>query len=572
MAVTDQELAQAMSAIDEDARIKVLQRAADLVLDRHINESSVSDLQIRSLFSGKSDEEIAAASQALLDKSYNFDDGDINVTISNLMQENGVTPQPATVHPDQAQQPVEPDEAQGETPEPTAVAENSLTRDSLEAIAASESFSPVVRESAQGILNVADQNHGGNVEEAVAALREESNEPATQAILNGDVSITTQPIIDREAFSQAFEGVENVEPLSDEQDAELRATYQEVIESGALGGMGNVDVMLRQVMNYADVEHDGSVSRAINALGEMEPDQAYDKLGLNNITVTMTAAPMGFENTEAEPSVGQPEATEQPAPDVQPAATEQPVESGASVEEARLDIPQSGMTVAEISAAVGSIPANMITRERLEDISQNGVPQWQASMIGMSPEEAQTMAQQALAVTDARFDGDVNAAMAFLRENGNNPEYANLTAAQLSQSLAEQPEVVQQAAATSAATPETQAAASTPEAAQAEARRAEMRAGLSEMFNGMGMTDVANSLDSNNPMEFIMAIFSALTGQTFSISNDSTAFAGLTTQDGQPVPTGTQVDPNSGEQIADTTVTDPDVVPGQQAAVVGMRA
>lgn len=558
---------------------EVLQAAADMhenPEDRvHPDMEGISYAQMNAVFSqtGLSDEEVRGISQATIDSAYNVHDGDVENALARItggtdprfapLNDEGRTLTEPTVPETTAPETTaaeatatEPEAAAPEVtetePEAAPTTESNLTRDSLVAITEHEGFPPTVRESAQAILTIADMEHAGDVDLAVAALRQEENTPVMDAVLNGEVTITTEPLLDREGFAQLHASMAEAEidPALEAQNAERRAGLEEIINSEFVPPA--VEVVYRNLINYADAEHDGSLNQAMAALGDMDADQAYETLNLNNVTTTMTSMPGTLDTERPQSELEQPAvegASGDAAPEIQ-----QPEVEGAS-----LGIPDSGTTLAEISASLNSIPAHMVTRENLEGIAESGIPEWTARIVGMTSQEAQTMAQEALAITDARFGGDLNAAVAFLNENVSNPEYANMTVAQLNTAMQQQTNDVEEPTATAGAAPTTttptatsaptQTAAATAADPQEEARKAQMRQDLSQMFNNMGMSEVASALDSNNPMQFITAMISALTGQTFSLSNDGTAFAGVQTPQGTSFPSGSQIDPATGNIV-----------------------
>ncbi len=258
------------------------------------------------------------------------------------------------------------------------------------------------------------------------------------------------------------------------------------------------------------------------------------------------------------------------------------------------------LTVGQIASTLDSAPSGMITRARLEDISQNGIPGWQASMLGVTAAQAQSVARDALEITDARFNGDVNAAMVWLRQNGNNPEYSGLTVDQASARLgqpapaaaspaagtavadATAPEAAEVNPAAGAAAPVATAAAAAGTAAATETAAAatpnqniEGMRRIMDMFNDGSFAQAFESGDWTQIFEMFMT---ALTGETFSMSNDPEAFAGATSPDGTLVPAGSQIDPATGNVVADpdpavAAAADParDTAPPQQA-VAGMTA
>ncbi len=744
MAVTDQELAQALTNMEGQQRQLILTRAADLVLDRHINDSPISDAQIREYFPGKTDAEIANAAQGFLDDMYNYHDGDIGRAITVLTSENNVSatqpPSPPVSEPE-ASPPAETEAAAGPEPESKTVVESDLSRSSLEAISSYEGFSQNVRDSAQKILEVADQEHDGDVSLAVASLRGEENTPEMAAVLNGDVEVSTTPLFDRETFRNAFEEVQPSEPLSSDQDALLRESYQGALASvetlsQSLPGAGNTtSVLLTQIMNYADTEHGGSLSAAANALAEMGPDQAYDTLGMGSFTQVTASAPLEFtvstqelapaevsttplldretfRNAFEEVQPSEPLSSDEDAllretyqnainaegagnegvvleqvvkyadaehggslsgavnalnemgsdkaydalnmsnvtvpqagastfdretftnvfEEVQPSeplssdedamlretyqnainaegagnegvvleqvvkyadaehggslsvavnalnemgpdqaydalnmdtVTVEPVSSpavpdvsaqetapAAETTEASASTPD-GMTIGEISATLESIPPAMVTRGNLENVAQNGVPAMVENMIGVSSENAQAMAKEALEITDARFDGNLDAAVTFLKTEGQNEQYANLTVSQLSDALESTPEVAQQATAQAAT-----AAGVGASSIMTEEQKARLQNDMTNMFNNVSTAFQEGGLEAGlasmeGLMEQLMTVFQQFFGGAsgFSISNDATAFAGAQAPNGFSMPEGTQLNPATGEPV-----------------------
>lgn len=479
MAVTSQELAQALSALEDKARRDVLERAADIVRDRHINKSPITDDQIRGLFPGKSDQEIADASQGLLDRAYNLNDGNVHGTINELISTNGASLQPAVQqqHAPAAGQPeitietLEPAVTPEPEPEPQTSSENTTTTVSYENVAKLEATTKLIALTS-----------GGNIT-AETMLKEIAE--GTAADSNALKTAFTDMGMDAAESKQAAQGI----------------------------------------LDIAAAEHGGDVNKAISELNSHADNPALGGIMTGNSTLT-DEAPAQQEVVQGAPVIGNTNS-----------------EPGTQ-----------GMTVAQISQSLGSVPAGMITRARLEGYAQNGVPEGIANMIGVTPAEGQAMAKDALALTDSRFYGDVKATVAFLKTKGQEAEYANLTVAQLSEKLSTQPDVVQKAALTAQE--------------QGANDSSEKMTRLMGLFNNESFS---RAFQSGDFLQMIEQFVSAITGKPFSMSNDSNAFAGVTTPYGTNVPSGTQMSEGQGVANANNAPNDPEQVTDQQV-VMGMRS
>lgn len=301
------------------------------------------------------------------------------------------------------------------------MAENDITRESLEEIIEYESVPQAYRDSAQEILTLAEESYDGNVDQAVTALQAGESTPAMEAVLNGEVGVTTRPLIDLDVFKEAVSQMdpEDIPTRTPEEDAQVRASMEEAIEMASQmeGVPIGATYTMERMIAYADAEHNGSITAAMKEVASMEPEAAYEALGMGNASEVIAQYPP----IDGEPGMAPPEA----APDAAP-----PV----------------------------------------------------------APEGAQAIPTSAPAA----------------------------------------------------------AAGATEAAAPTQNESAESMRRLVDMFNDGSFARAFESGDFGQILETLMA---ALTGQPFSMSNNPSAFAGVTTPNGAEVPTGTQVDPNSGQPV-----------------------
>ncbi len=178
----------------------------------------------------------------------------------------------------------------------------------------------------------------------------------------------------------------------------------------------------------------------------------------------------------------------------------------------------------------------------------------QRTGLGLDEAGAKQLAEDVEHVVNTHFSGDVYQAMAFFKQHGSDPRFANQdfhTFAR-SEGLGRIIESLRGQAPAAAQAPEAGAEPS----ATAEAKGREGMKGIMALFNDQAFL---KAFESGDILKMIQAFLSALTGKEVAMGNQPGAFDGVRTPDGTPVAADrTQIDPATGQPVAATPAETPE--------------